>query len=89
MERQEWLENLSQGNVVMESCSSGQILVRIEEIKRGRIWYSNVNGERNLRCVNGDTGRSSDFSRHIIPQEPYDEDADQYLNPMCMPLTTI
>lgn len=70
----EWLDRVQQGHVLIEVASTAHTLVRITERKGGRLWYENENGPGNLRCVDARTGWSHDMSRHLIPQEPYEED---------------
>lgn len=86
----EWLSNLTPGDTVYEITSKGQTLVRISEVKKGRIWYSPMENTADLRYVRGDTGSSHDLSRHILPKEPDevddDDDDDDYTNALCMPL---
>lgn len=82
----DWLANLSPGDSVYEITSKGQTLVRINEVKKGRIWYSPMESCADLRYVRGDTGSSHDLSRHILPKESDEVDDDWHSNPLCMPL---
>lgn len=76
MNRDEWLSRLQQGHVAFEITSSAQTLVRVTERKGGRLWYENVNGPSNPRCVEARTGMSADLSRNLIPQEAWEDDLD-------------
>lgn len=75
----EWLDRVQQGHVLIEVASTAHTLVRIAERKGGRLWYANETGPSNLRCVDARTGWSHDMSRHLIPQEPYEDDLNSQM----------
>jgi hypothetical protein len=69
MTREEWLQSLTVGSFAIESSIAGHKTVQISEIKKGRIWYSNVyTCQGGIRCVNRFTGFSHDMKHHILPQ---------------------
>lgn len=84
--REDWLQNLKQGNIIIECSATEHVIVQIQEIKKGKIWYHNVyTNVSNVRCVSTKDGFSSDHKRHIIPQDSEDPTNDPYSNMYNMP----
>ena len=77
MSREQWLQTLKVGSIVVECTPAEQKTVQVSEIKKGRIWYHNVyTMTGGMRCVSAATGYSHDMKTHILPQDSEEPDDD-------------